>query len=69
MVSTMETPKSSAVAFANWNSRDSGEDVSNLCESDLSNRKDGRNRDLWKSDTDPDKRKRYPMNGKPGKVV
>lgn len=41
MVSTMEDPKSSAVTFVNWNSRDSGNDISNLCESDLSNRMDG----------------------------
>lgn len=40
-VSTMEDLKSSAVAFANWTSRDSSEDVSNLCENDLSNRMDG----------------------------
>ena len=36
-----EILKSAAVAFANWHSRDSGKDVSNLCESDPSDRTDG----------------------------
>ena len=41
LVSTREVLKSAAVAFANWHSRDSGRDVSNLCESDPSDRTDG----------------------------
>ena len=36
--STVELLKSSVVTFVNWNSKDSGKDVSNLFESDLSNR-------------------------------
>ena len=39
--STVELLKSSVVTFVNWNSKDSGKDVSNLFESDLSNRIDG----------------------------
>lgn len=69
MESNHGCPECTAVAFANGTVGNHARVVSNPFENDLSNRSDGRNRELWKSDTDPDKIKRYPMNEKPGKVV
>ena len=47
VVSTTGRPEGTSVALANWNSRESCEDVSNPFESDLNNRIDGQNREPW----------------------